>query len=394
MNIGGPSIHVTNLTEGLDKRLFKTKLIIGSLSPNEGDMRFIANLDKDVQSFVPELQREINPVKDIVALLKIIKIIFQFKPDIIHSHTSKAGAISRISATFCNLFRSKKIKVVHTFHGNVLDSYFGKYKTYIILTIERMLAGFTDCIIAISSTQKWHLSKKYKIASSSKISTIRLGFDLIQFVQAQQFEGQLRKKIGIYEDTLLIGIVGRLAPIKNHKMFLDAAKKYLDETDNKKVLFLMVGDGELRQSLDKYCFEIGLKDYVFFYGWEKNTPVIYADMDILALTSLNEGTPVSIIEAMAASVPVITTDVGGIKDLLGRFESEQPFVDEFKVCERGILCRRNDSISFSKALKFMVEGSFLKDRERIAKTKNFILNNYSTERLIRDIETLYLGLLN
>ena len=179
------------------------------------------------------------------------------------------------------------------------------------------MATLTDRIIAISYTQKWELSKKYKIADPSKISLINLGFDLIPFVHADKLKGKLRKKIGVSNDTLLIGIVGRLAKVKNHKMFLDAAVLFLKNHNDKKVKFVLIGDGELRQTLKNYAFEKGLKDQVIFYGWEKNIPMIYADLDILALTSLNEGTPVSIIEAMAASVPVITTGVGGIKDLLG-----------------------------------------------------------------------------
>jgi glycosyltransferase involved in cell wall biosynthesis len=206
--------------------------------------------------------------------------------------------------------------VVHTFHGHVLDAYFGKVKSFIFRAIEKKLARLTDRIIAISLTQKWELSQKYKIAEPSKISMINLGFDLIPFVHADKFKGKLREKIGVSNDTLLIGIVGRLAKVKNHKMFLDAAILFLKNHNKPNVKFVLVGDGELRQTLKNYAVEKGLKDQVIFYGWEKNIPMIYADLDILALTSLNEGTPVSIIEAMAASVPVVTTGVGGIKDLL------------------------------------------------------------------------------
>lgn len=394
LNIGGPSIHVRNLTEGLDKNQFEMKLISGSISPNEGDMSYITDFSKDVRIVVPELQREINLFKDIVALFKTIKACNKFKPDIVHSHTSKAGTISRISAICCNLFRSRKIKIVHTFHGNVLESYFGSHKTFIIKTIEKTLAKFTDRIIAISSTQKWHLSKKFKIAPSSKISTIKLGFNLMPFLHAYKFKGTLRKTIAVSDDILLIGIVGRLVPIKNHKMFLDAVGLFLQKCDGVKVKFILVGDGELKQSLENYCFEIGLKDHVVFYGWEKNIPMIYADLDILALTSLNEGTPVSIIEAMAASVPVITTGVGGVKDLLGRIESEQPPGNGFKICERGILSPKDDPITFSNALKYMIESGYLLDNGRFAKARNSVAKNYSVERLIRDVETLYKRLVN
>ena len=211
--------------------------------------------------------------------------------------------------------------MVHTFHGHVLDAYFGNIKSFIFKFIEKTLATLTDRIIAISYTQKWELFQKYKIANPSKISLINLGFDLIPFIHSGKLKGKFRKKINVSNDTLLIGIVGRLAKVKNHKMFLDAAVLFLKNYNSEKVKFVLIGDGELRQTLKNYAVEKGLKNQVIFYGWEKNIPMIYADLDILALTSLNEGTPVSIIEAMAASVPVITTGVGGIKDLLGRIES-------------------------------------------------------------------------
>ena len=392
-NIGGPSIHVKNLTEGLNERKFETKLITGSVSPSEGDMSYIANFIEDKRIVVPELQREINLPKDLFALFKIIKIIRKFRPDILHSHTSKAGTIARLAALISNFFSQQKIIVVHTFHGHVLDAYFGHTKTYIFQMIEHILAKKTDRIIAISNTQKWELSKKYKIAAPSKISLINLGFDLIPFAHANKFKGELRNKINVSNDTLLIGIVGRLAPIKNHTMFIDAARHYLEKSNVKKVKFIIVGDGELRHSLEKYAIDIGLKDHVLFYGWEKNIPMIYADLDILTLTSLNEGTPVSIIEALAASVPVITTGVGGIKDLLGQIESDQADGDGFKICERGFLCPKDDSIKFSNALKYVIESNYLLNTHRLDKAKYFVLENYSVDRLIHDIVALYESLI-
>lgn len=395
LNIGGPSIHVKNLTEGLSKKKYETKLIAGSLSPNEGDMSYLLGSGKGRMESIPELQRELHPVKDFVTLIKLLKIINCYNPDIVHSHLSKAGTISRIAVFSCNLFRQNKIKVAHTFHGHVLDAYFGNIKTRMFQIIEWVLAKATDRIIAISNTQRWELSKKFKIADSSKISMINLGFDLTPYTEAHQLKGQLRQKIGVSGDTFLIGIVGRFAPIKNQKMFIDAAAAlFFKKNKDVKVKFILIGDGELRQSLEKYAVEIGLEDDVIFYGWEKNIPMIYADLDILALTSLNEGTPVSIIEAMAASVPVVTTGVGGIKDLLGRIEPDQPPGFGFKICERGILCPKDDSIAFSNALNYMIDSGYLDDRQRSIKAIDFVLKNYSIERLIRDIETLYMQLMD
>jgi glycosyltransferase involved in cell wall biosynthesis len=338
---------------------------------------------------ISELQRELHLIKDFLTLVKLLKIINRFNPNIVHSHLSKAGTISRIAVFLCNLFRRNKIQTVHTFHGHVLDAYFGNIKTRIFRNIEWILGKVSDRIISISSTQRWELTKKYKVADSSKISIINLGFDLKPFTQADLFKGQLCQKIGVSNNTLLIGIVGRLVPIKNHKMFLEAAKYFLEFSNHQKVKFLLIGDGELRDSLELYSIEMGLKDHVIFYGWERNIPMIYADLDILALTSLNEGTPVSIIEAMAASVPVVTTGVGGIKDLLGRIEPDQPLGLGFKICERGILCPKDDAIAFASALKYMTDGGYLHNKHKLLKARDFVLENYSVNRLIHEIEGLY-----
>ena len=243
MNIGGPSIHVKNLTENLNSNRFVTRLLTGSVSTGEGDMSYIANFGSNVRIDIPELQREISPSRDLMALLKVIEEIRRFGPDIIHSHTSKAGTISRAAVLICNRFSKKKIVVVHTFHGHVLDGYFSRPKSFIILLFERLLALTTDTIIAISTTQKWELSNKYKIASPQRIETIGLGFNLAPFVNNGQYKGRLRQKLRVGAETLLIGIVGRMVPIKNHKLFLDAAKHLLDRNPSRKMQFILVGGG-------------------------------------------------------------------------------------------------------------------------------------------------------
>ena len=389
LNVGGPSIHVNNLTKKLNNDRFKTKLITGSISPSEGDMSYIIKFSKDAHVVIRELQREISLVHDLKALLNIIKEIKRFNPHIIHSHTSKAGTISRIAAFICNSFRKHKIVTVHTFHGNVLNEYFSRFKSTLILWNERLLARLTDAIIAISKTQKYELSDVYKIAPPSKIYTIELGFDLKPFKTAYKRRGRIRKKFGISDNEILIGIVGRMAPIKNHKMFLDAGKYFAKRQKQQTVRFLIVGDGEERQFLKDYTIQLGLMDRVIFTGWERDLPQIYADLDILALTSLNEGTPVSIIEAMAASVPVVTTGVGGIKDLLGKIQIEQPTHKAFNICEYGILCPKNDPVSFSNALIYMFKSGYLKDKRRFKVASDYVIKNYSIERLVGNIESLY-----
>ena len=389
MNIGGPSIHVKNLVEYLDSNKFESRLITGKVSSSEGDMGYIVKFKKKIRISIPELQREINIYKDFIALIKILSEIIRFQPHLLHSHTSKAGTISRLAVFFYNIFKKNKIVVIHTFHGNVLDGYFDRFKSLLFLWIEKLLAFVTDRIIAISESQKWELSTAYKICNPQKIETVKLGFDLKPFLNTTIYKGVIRKRLGISEETLLVGIVGRMVPIKNHKMFIDSASLFLKNHSDIKIKFLLVGDGELRSSLEDYVAATSFTDHIIFYGWEKNIPIVYANLDILALTSLNEGTPVSIIEAMAAKVPVVTTGVGGIKDLLGHIDAEQPYRKTFKICQRGILCPKDDPYTFYSALNYMINSGYLSDIERFSKAQDYVARNYSVDRLINDIESLY-----
>ena len=389
MNIGGPSIHVKNLTDAFNNKKYKTRLVTGTVSSNEGDMSYITRFDENVRIIIPELQREISPGKDLIAISKLVREICRFKPDIIHSHTSKAGAVSRLAAIICSLFSKKRIITVHTFHGNVLDGYFGKFRSSLFLVIERILAKVTDKIVAISDSQKWELVNVYKIDRPEKIAVINLGFDLQPFKDADQHSGQLRKRLNLSNDDILIGLVGRMAPIKNHKLFLDAAKKVIERSKNRKFKFILVGDGEERPFLEKYVDTIGIKKDVIFYGWEKEIQMVYADLDILALTSNNEGTPVSVIEAMAAFVPVVTTGVGGIKDLLGRIIEKNVGNQSFQICERGLLCPKGDPDAFAFGLSNIIDEGKHTSSDRIQRACEFVVKHYSKERLVGDIENLY-----
>jgi glycosyltransferase involved in cell wall biosynthesis len=388
LNIGGPTLNVKYLTEGLDSETYETRLISGTISSNEGDMSYITRFDRDVKIEVPELQREINIIKDTIALMKILKIVINYRPDIIHSHTSKAGTIARCAAMLFNLFSKEKTIIVHTYHGHVLEGYFSALKSKLFVIIEKLLARTTDAIIAISQTQKWELTEKYRLASARKIHTINLGFDLSRFLDIRH-KGALRSALGVEDRTLIIGIVGRLAPIKNHRLFLDSARLFIERCPHKTVRFAIIGDGELKSCLKAHAQSIGIRKNVVFYGWEKEIEKIYADLDILVLTSNNEGTPVSIIESMAASVPVVTTCVGGIKDLLGQIETHAQTKDDFSICERGILCSKGNADAIANGIQYLIESD---NQDLISKAREYVFENYSEKRLIKRIENLYFSL--
>jgi glycosyltransferase involved in cell wall biosynthesis len=394
LNIGGPAIQAVLLSGPDVEPKYRSKLICGNIGSSEGDMRYLAEQKGVAPIIIAELGREISPWKDLSSFLALRRLIGEERPQIVHTHTAKAGTLGRLAILSLNLARSKyrKIKAVHTFHGHVFEGYFSKTKSLLFLWIERLLAMATDVIIAISDTQKKDLAEKFHIAPAEKIRTIELGFDLMPFLKSHQIRGRFRKKCKITEDTLLIAIVGRLVPIKNHRMFFRVAKLFLEQNPGLKVKFVVVGDGELRDELKAYSRQLGLADLVIFCGWVREIHLVYADLDILTLTSLNEGTPVSIIEAMASSVPVIATDAGGVPDLVGHHAGiSSP--DGLTVCERGMLCRKDDASGFAKGLRHLVDIDERQKQRLLTRARSFVKEHFSEERLIRDMESLYFDLM-
>jgi GT2 family glycosyltransferase/glycosyltransferase involved in cell wall biosynthesis len=392
LNIGGPAIHVHLLTKGLDAEKFEPVLVSGKISPQEGDMSYLFDSYDKSPTIIPELQREISLRMDLKAFRQIFNRLLKERPDIVHTHTAKAGSSARLAVLMYNFICEKKVRTVHTFHGHVFEGYFSRAKSLMFVWIERFLARLTNMIIAISETQKRDLLEKFQIAPAQKIRTVELGFDLRPFLGSKMLKGQFRRSLGINDNTLLIGIIGRLVPIKNHMMFFKAARVFLEENPGVHAKFVVVGDGELRDELEASCQELGLASHVVFSGWMRNVPLVYADLDMLALTSTNEGTPVSIIEAMASSVPVIATDAGGVMDLLGPPDGI-PSSDGFVVCERGMLCKKNDASGFAKGLKHLMEGDIREKQKRMMRARSFVKGRFSEKRLLHDIESLYLDLM-
>ena len=391
LNIGGPSIHVSLLTKGLDPERFESILVSGNVSDLEGDMSYVAT-DLGLKPLVlPSLRREINLPRDIRTLLRLLKLLVQESPDIVDTHTAKAGTLGRIAVFIHNRLHKKRVMVIHTFHGHVFHGYFNQLKSQMFIRAERLQAKATDVIIAISASQRNELSRKYRIAPEEKFRTVKLGFDLQSFSSIKNLKGQFKRGVGVNPETVLIGIVGRLVAIKNHKMFLDTAKKFIEENPGIQARFVIIGDGELREELMSYSAALGLSDIVIFCGWARDLPEVYADLDILVLTSINEGTPVSIIEAMASAVPVISTDAGGVRDLIG---PPQPTydLDGFEICQRGLICRQGDTNGLAKGIKFLLINSSYREKTTNA-ARIFVKRSYSVDRLLREMGSIYLNLI-
>jgi len=309
LNIGGATMHVVNLSTKLNPERFDSLLVSGTENPGEGSMVDYA-LSLGVQPLViPEIVGEATfKYRDGKALAKLYRLIRRKRPHIVHTHTAKAGFLGRLAARLAGV-----PVLIHTFHGHVLDGYYGPLKTGILRQMERGLAGITDQIIAVSEKVKSELVY-FGVSSAERIKVIPLGFDLDPFLCCAAQKGEFRRELGVANGARLVGIVGRIFPIKNHRLFLETAA--LVSANDPSARFVIVGDGVLRNELESYTSKLDIKDRVLFVGWRRDLPRIYADLDVLVVSSDKEGTPVSAIEAMASGCPVVGTRVGGLPDMI------------------------------------------------------------------------------
>jgi glycosyltransferase involved in cell wall biosynthesis/GT2 family glycosyltransferase len=331
---------------------------------------------------VTSLQKSFNPLNDIISYKKIKKEIKDFNADIVHTHGAKSGFIGRIAAR-----KNKVAAIVHTFHGHHFHSYYNKNISSLILYFERRLAHITTLVIAISKWQKKELAEIYKMIPAKKIATIPLGIETTQnLVEAANQRDTFRKKYCVDDDTIAIGIVGRIVPVKNLKLFVQVADRLLKST-SKKICFFIVGDGALKKQIQAYCRSLNINytenagepGDIIFTSWIENImPAMHA-MDIVTLTSVNEGTPLSLIEAQYCRKPVIATNVGGVRDIL---------IDG----ETGFLVESNDCDAMTEKLKLLIENNELRismGRKAVA----FATENFSKQKEVENYNRLYKQLL-
>jgi glycosyltransferase involved in cell wall biosynthesis len=385
LNVGGPARHVVWLTRGMQNEKFQSVLATGTVPEGEEDMGYFADENGVKPFFIEQMSRELSP-KDIISLWKVFIKIWEEKPDIIHTHTAKAGTVGRIAGLFYRWLSWRKVKIVHTFHGHVFHSYYGKRKTQVFLFIEKTLARLaTDKIITISEQQFREIHEQFGVGKRGQFEVIPLGIDLAKFADSKPKQSILRTEIGIDDSDILVGLVGRLTEIKNHSLFLKVIELCQSDVEMSKLKFAIIGDGHTREPLEAEAEQLGIKDKVIFVGHRNDVDVVYAAIDIVALTSLNEGTPLSLIEAMASGKCVISTEVGGVVDLLGDSKHEN---DDFKVRERGISVESNNAAGYFKGLQYLVKDTQLQ-RQFGEKGLEFVNQKYSKERLLNDIAQLY-----
>jgi len=382
--VGGPLLNASYLTKYMAPE-FETMLVVGEKESHEKDASFVTDALGIQPVFIPEMGRSIDPRKDYVAYKKMKRLIADFKPDIVHSHAAKPGAIGRMAAKAMNV-----PVIVHTYHGHVFHSYFHPLKTKLFINIERKLGRKTDAIVAISQQQKKELTLDFNIAAENKFRVIPLGLDLDKFQANREEKRQaFRSSFGINDDEVVLTTTGRLVPIKNQVLFLEAIKHLLQNSQQKIKAFI-VGDGESRKQLEEKARQLGVgfsteKDTVHnqplvFTSWRSDIDHINAGSDIIVLTSFNEGTPVSLIEAQAAGKPVVSTKVGGIEDVV--IENET-----------GLLSDINDTITFCNNLLRMTEDKELRCKFGQA-GEQYVTTRYSYRRLVTDMAALYNELLN
>lgn len=383
LNLGGPTHNVAYLTKYMPKE-YETLLLSGHIDSTEASSEFLVKELDLTPRYIDNMQRELNPLNDRHAYKQIKQIIREFKPDIVHTHAAKAGAVGRLAAAHCNV-----PVIVHTFHGHVFHSYFSPLKTRIFLEIERYLAKKSTAIVAISDIQKKELVETFKIAPADKFHVVNLGFNLEKFNTDKAAKRlAFRSKWKLADDEIAIGIIGRLVPVKNHSLFLKAAKILLDNT-HKKVKILLIGDGESREAIEQTVKELNIsytthnevdsQSKIIFCSWIKEVDVAYAGLDIVALSSLNEGTPVSLIEAQASGTPIVTTDVGGIRDIV--LEDKTAFV-----------VASNDINNFADRMLQLTEDDSLR-RSFAEQGYRHVIEKFSYQRLCSNMDQLYKKLL-
>jgi glycosyltransferase involved in cell wall biosynthesis len=408
LNVGGPARHVAWLEAGLRGRGVESLLVAGVVPPGEDDMGYFAERLGVRPHVIPEMSREISP-KDLVTVWKLYRLFLRERPEVVHTHTAKAGTVGRAAGMLYRWLtpsalwgRPRVCRFVHTYHGHIFHSYYGRWKTRLFLAVEQALARLaTDRIVVISPQQLEEINGRFRVGRREQFEVIPLGLDTHAFDDWAARRHALRREWGAGEADVFVGIVGRLTEVKNHRLFLEAAALFkkrrafeaetagLTHDGVARVRFVVVGDGHLRAELEGHARALGLLDDVEFAGLRDDPENFYPALDVVALTSRNEGTPLTLIEAMANARACVATAVGGVVDLLGGVDAgELRRPHPWQICERGIQVRPGDPEAFADALAHITADAAL--RQTLGERgREYVERNYSVERLLADVQRLY-----
>ena len=371
LNVGGPALHAVLLTERLDPVRYQSRLVAGRIGEAEGDYLDLRGRAPEGLVHVPALGRDVRGSRDWGAFWSLVRLIREFRPHIVHTHTAKAGALGRLAAWVCRV-----PVVVHTYHGHVFDGYFSPAKTRLVVAAERLLARRAHALVAVTERVRRDVLAR-GIGREDTVVVVPLGLDLEALVAAPGRRGELRRELGIGAGTPLVGIVARLAAVKAHETFLEAARAIAHARPD--ATFLVVGDGERRAALEALAAGLGLGARVRFLGWRADLDRLYADLDVVVLTSKNEGSPVALIEAMAAGRPVVSTRAGGVEDVVTDGET-------------GLLVPVGDSAAVARAILTLLDDPARAARLGTA-ARAAAVARFGSGRLVGDIDALYRRLL-
>jgi len=375
LNVGGPALHVAYLSAGLQERGYETTLVAGELARGEESMAFVAESRGVEVRAVSELRRQVSPFRDVVAAFRLAALIRATRPDVVHTHTAKAGAVGRAAVVLSGI-RPRPV-VVHTFHGHVLRGYFGPLTAWGFRLLERILARTTDALVAVSPQVRDDLVR-LGVAPADKFVVVRLGIELEERVGGNgDARERTRRLLGIPDDRFVVGWMGRMTAVKRTDDVL-LALKGLHERGVPAALCL-VGDGPDRDQLEERAHELGIARDCFSLGYQDAVADWYAAFDAMILPSANEGTPVSVIESLAAGRPVVATDVGGVSDVV------RDGVD-------GFLVEAADVDALADRLQELAADP---ERRRTmgAAGRERVLHRYAVARLVDDVDRLYRALL-
>jgi len=322
--------------------------------------------------YLPALRQPVNPLHDTRALAQLGSIARRFRPDVIHTHTAKAGFLGRTAGLVA--LRPRPV-LVHTFHGHVLEGYFGAAKTGVYRSLERTLGRRSDRLIGVSQQTVEDLIR-LGVAPPEKFSVIPLGLDLSAFASVDSRPAGLRAEMGVADDRVVLGFVGRIVPIKRVDLLLRAFARA--HAGGAPVHLALVGDGETRPEFQRMAGELGVASAVSFLGYRRDLPEVAAAADVAILSSDNEGTPVWLIESAAAGRPAIATNVGGTAEVV--------------TPETGILAPPDDEEALAEAITRLAGDAELR-RGMGERAREHVLSRYSVDRLIADIDGLYSELL-
>jgi glycosyltransferase involved in cell wall biosynthesis len=386
LNVGGPALHCLLLSESLTAQGFDTTLVYGSTLKEEASFPDLFDVKPSGFRWVKlsRMNRVSGPIADLKTLWDLIRLIRKERPEIVHTHTAKAGVLGRIAATV-----TRVPIVIHTFHGHVLSGYFGPRLSKAIQFVERSLARKSTALITLSEGLKEELSGKFKVAPKDRFRVIPLGRDLDKLFRASELRGQLRKELKLENpSTKIIGTVGRLTGIKNQKMLIEACAQLASEIDWR---LLFVGEGELTDDLKRIADDLGCRERVIFLGWRSDLARLYADIDVFVLSSNNEGTPLALIEAFAAGCASVSTAVGGVPDMFRKSTLPGVSFDGVQWRAEGALVPREGTLPLRDALQHLLLHEELRRNCGAAATE--AAHRYTSHRLSDAMASLYRELL-